>query len=83
MTYLERLSDTRIKFNNSRLNKKDGKAWDNRKGKGGKQYDPRGSVVKRLRALERSVWWDEMKYTVNQIATGNLRVINPVPHKGE
>ena len=57
MTYLERLSDTRLKFNNSRLNKRDGKAWDNRKAKGAKLYDPRGKVVKRLRAIERTAWW--------------------------
>ena len=59
MTYLERLADTRIKFNNSRLNKRDGKAWDNRKKKGAKRYDPRGKVVKRLRAIERKALWAE------------------------
>lgn len=57
MTYLENLNNTRIQFNNSRLNKSDGKAWDNRKAKGAKLYDPRGNVVKRLRAIERKAWW--------------------------
>ncbi len=57
MTYLERLADTRVKFNNARLNKKDGKAWDNRKAKGAKRYDPRGEVVTRLRAIEHKARW--------------------------
>ena len=61
MTYLERLSDIRVKFNNSRLNKSDGKAWDNRKAKGAKRYDPRGNVVNRLRAIERKSWWTDLQ----------------------
>jgi hypothetical protein len=61
MTYLERLAETRLKFNNARLNKVDGKAWDNRKKKGAKRYDPRGKVIKRLRAMERSSWWNDLK----------------------
>lgn len=60
MTYLERVADTRIKFNNSRLNKSDGKAWDNRKNKGANRYDPRGKVINRLRALERNAWWNDL-----------------------
>ena len=43
MDYMENLNNTRLLFNNSRLNKSDGKAWDNRKAKGCKLYDPRGS----------------------------------------
>ena len=58
MTYLNRLADTRIKFNEARLNKSDCKAWDNRKKKGCRRYDPRGKVIKRLRSLERKAWWD-------------------------
>ena len=60
MTYLERLAETRLNFNNSRLNKNDGKAWDNRKAKGAKIYDPRGRAIKRLRAIERTAWWNEV-----------------------
>ena len=61
MDYMENLNNTRLLFNNSRLNKSDGKAWDNRKAKGCKLYDPRGSVIKRLRSIERTAWWERVK----------------------
>lgn len=59
MTYLEQLNETRLQYNNSRLNKGDGKAWDNRKSKGAKRYDPRGKVIKRMRQIERTAWWNK------------------------
>jgi len=61
MTYLGNLANTRIQFNNSRLNREDSTAYNNRKAKGAKRYDPRGNVVRRLRALERKNWCDSLK----------------------
>lgn len=61
-TYLENLNETRLKYNNSRLNKLDGKAWDNRKSKGAKRYDPRGKVIRRMRAIARTAWWKEVNH---------------------
>ena len=57
-TYLNRLDETLITFNESRLNKSDAKAWNNRKAKSLKRYDPRGKVASKLRALERKSWFN-------------------------
>lgn len=58
-TYMENLNQTRINYSESRLNKNDGKAWENRKKKGQKRYDPRGSVIKRIRKLDRLSWFNK------------------------